>query len=207
LDVREQNLADLGSLQPRCERRRRGCGALQHVAHLRVDLRPEQVAGSAGRPDDNGTGDRQGAPLRQLAPGGQRLGEQPQQRGNDDRADDHENDIEQKPYQNRDESNKEDDGRSFEKFEPVHSRWRQSFSIQTAASDFTACARQHRGNGKAGAMFPDLLSLERTAPASGTAAAHRGLTLAEPLHCRERLTVQPWNFFSYPGLGLPSWSG
>jgi hypothetical protein len=68
------------------------------------------------------------------------LGYQEQQSSDDNRANDHENDIEQEPHQDRYEGNKEDNGRALKEFYLAQRLWRQAFLMQIATPVFQLAA-------------------------------------------------------------------
>jgi len=108
----------------------RGVGALHHVGQFRIDLGTEQVSGAGD--DCRGEEPRtdKGNRFRKSAPAGERLGNQSQQHGNENRPDHDQNDIEQKPDQHRDQCDQNDDHNPRKKFDRRHLPPRLSVSVQ-----------------------------------------------------------------------------
>ena len=87
---------------------------------LGLDLRAEQVCSATDDADDQNARHHERNALRQLAPADQRLGNKVQQNADQDRADRDQNDVKQKPDQNRNEGETQNNRRPFEKFGRGH---------------------------------------------------------------------------------------
>jgi hypothetical protein len=141
LDVLQNDLTGLRSLQSLHDARHAAIGVLHDVGEFGLNLRAEQITRPGDYGDHKNSGRDQGEGFRQLAPAHEWLGDKTQQYGNENGADDNENDIKQKPNHYRNECDRNEDYRPSEEF-----RRRQLWSHRSLAMQAsTSIARTEAG--------------------------------------------------------------
>jgi hypothetical protein len=97
-----------------------GHGSLRHVLEFAGDAGAEQIPGTDNDAEDQGSGYRESEGLGQREPAHERLRAEPQQHGEDDRAEGHENDAEQIPDENGKDGDRDENERPLQELEIAH---------------------------------------------------------------------------------------